>query len=112
LLTISDENAVHAMRRLAQGSEADIPIVAGESGVAGLAALQILVRDSETAKKVGIDSNSRVLIISTEGATAPTVYESLVGESGEAVIARQRQWQIQKQLWLEERRSTSSDQPK
>lgn len=97
-LTISDDDAVSAMRRLARGSATDIPIVAGESGVAGLAALQILVSDSETAKKVGIDSDSRVLIISTEGATAPTVYESLVGESGEAVIARQRQWQKQQSL--------------
>jgi diaminopropionate ammonia-lyase len=83
------------MRKLAQGSANDIPIVAGESGVAGLAAVQILVRDSAAAKKIGINSDSRILIISTEGATAPTVYESLVGESDEAVIERQRQWQTQ-----------------
>ncbi|WP_426217815.1 diaminopropionate ammonia-lyase [Pseudomonas sp. DWRC2-2] len=96
-LTISDEDAIGAMRLLARGSATDIPIVAGESGVAGLAALKILVRDSEAAKKVGIGSDSRVLIISTEGATAPAVYESLVGESAEAVGARQRNWQL-KQL--------------
>lgn len=97
-LTIADHEAVTAMRKLAQGSANDIPIVAGESGVAGLAAVQILVRDSEAARKIGLNSDSRILIISTEGATAPTVYESLVGESDEAVIDRQRQWQKRKHL--------------
>ena len=38
-MTIEDEQAIEAMRTLAQGSERDTPIVAGESGVAGLAAL-------------------------------------------------------------------------
>jgi len=93
-LTISDDDAVTAMQRLAQGSATDIPIVAGESGVAGLAALQRLVADPQAATKIGINHESRILIINTEGATAPTVYQQLVGEPGEAVLARQHQWQI------------------
>lgn len=96
-MTINDDDAVHAMRSLARGSSTDIPVVAGESGVAGLAALQILQRAPEAARTVGIDAASRVLIINTEGATAPTVYEQLVGESGDAVQARQRQWLIHQQ---------------
>lgn len=97
-MTISDDDAVSAMQQLAHGSPTDIPVVAGESAVAGLAALQILLRDSATARTVGIDRDSRVLIISTEGATAPSVYERLVGESAEAVTARQHQWQLQKNV--------------
>lgn len=96
--TISDDDAVNAMRLLARGNTTDIPIVSGESGVAGLAALQILAADSEIAQRLGIDPESRILIINTEGATAPSVYESLVGESEEAVLTRQRQWLKQRTL--------------
>jgi diaminopropionate ammonia-lyase len=96
--TISDEDAVSAMRALAQGSATDIPIVAGESAVAGLAALQILANAPFDAEKVGLNGDSRVLIIGTEGATAPSVYQSLVGESGESVLARQQVWKQQHAL--------------
>ncbi|MBV4477718.1 diaminopropionate ammonia-lyase [Pseudomonas botevensis] len=94
-MTISDGEAVAAMRRLAAGSERDIPLVAGESGVAGLAGLVRLVRDGRAAD-VGLDANSRVLIISTEGATAPGVYAELVGESATAVLARQTAWVLKR----------------
>lgn len=93
-MTISDEDAVTAMQRLARGSERDIALVAGESGVAGLAALQWLANQPQAAQTLGIDHNARVLIINTEGATAPTVYAQLVGESAEVVLARQHQWQL------------------
>jgi diaminopropionate ammonia-lyase len=90
--TITDDKAIIAMQTLAQGSSTDIPIVAGESGVAGLAALQHLAATPMDAKKIGIDSDSRVLIISTEGATAPSVYERIIGESDISVLARQHAW--------------------
>jgi diaminopropionate ammonia-lyase len=41
---------------------------------------------------LGLDAQSRVLIINTEGATAPQVYAELVGESAAAVEARQAAW--------------------
>ena len=92
-MTIEDEQAIEAMRALAQGSERDTPIVAGESGVAGLAALEWLRSDPQRSEQVGLTAESRVLIISTEGATAPREYPRLVGQSAEQVLQRQQAWQ-------------------
>ena len=80
------------MRQLAQGGRRDIPLVAGESGVAGLAALQQLRADRALSDQVGLSPQSRVLLINTEGATAPSVYAELVGEHAESVLARQQAW--------------------
>lgn len=91
-MTISDDDAVNAMRILAAGSDADAPIVAGESGAAGLAGLIALLRDPQAARDIGLDGASRVLLINTEGATAPATYLELVGETAEAVMARQLFW--------------------
>lgn len=91
-MTVSDDEAVGAMRRLAAGSPRDIPLVAGESAVAGLAALLRIVGSPSLGADLGLDAQSRVLLISTEGATAPAVYAELVGESAEAVLARQQAW--------------------
>jgi diaminopropionate ammonia-lyase len=90
---VSDTQAVDAMRLLAEGRQGDVPLVAGESGVAGLAGLQVLMaRMARVAQAAGLDATSRVLLISTEGATAPDLYASLVGESAQAVLRRQADW--------------------
>ena len=91
-MTIEDDQTVEAMQRLAKGSVHDTPIVAGESGAAGLAALQVLRRDPRLSAQVGLDEGSRVLTVSTEGATAPGLYRDLVGESADAVLRRQAAW--------------------
>lgn len=91
-MTIDDQQAIEAMRLLANGSDIDIPIVAGESGTAGLAAMSVLRTDPALAQQVGIDAHSRVLMINTEGATAPSVYEALVGQSALTIAARQASW--------------------
>lgn len=91
-MTITDDEAVASMRRLAVENGTDIPVVAGESAVAGLSALKRIAQSSSLAADLGIDANSRVLLISTEGATAPKVYEELVGQSAEVVAARQKGW--------------------
>lgn len=92
-LTIKDEQAVEAMQVLAKGSERDIPIVAGESGAAGLAAILEAHADRALAAELQLDAKSRVLVINTEGATAPSVYRELVSESAEDVLQRQVAWQ-------------------
>lgn len=92
-MTIEDDAAVQAMRVLAAGSGQDIPIVAGESGAAGLAGLQALRGDAAGSAQLGLDEGSRVLLINTEGATAPAVYAALAGETADAVLARQADWQ-------------------
>ncbi|RMP64731.1 hypothetical protein ALQ18_02282 [Pseudomonas marginalis pv. marginalis] len=91
-MTIQDSDAVSAMRRLAVGSERDIPLEAGESAVAGLAGLVRIINSQTLCAEVGINAQSRILLISTEGATAPGVYAELVGETDASVRARQQAW--------------------
>ncbi|MFM2346346.1 MAG: hypothetical protein RL654_1099 [Pseudomonadota bacterium] len=91
-MTVSDAEAVEAMRTLAQAPCGDVPIVAGESAVAGLAALRRLAQAPQWREAVGLGAHSRVLLISTEGATAPGVYAELVGQPAEAVRAAQQRW--------------------
>ncbi len=91
-LKVEDADAVAAMGVLAAGSARDIPVIAGESGAAGLAGLLHLLAEPERAAELGLDANARVLLINTEGATAPSVYEELVGEPVASVLARQRDW--------------------
>jgi diaminopropionate ammonia-lyase len=91
-MTIEDDEAVAAMRRLAAGSTRDIPLVAGESGVAGLAGLMHVVGGKGLAADLGINADSRVLVVNTEGATAPGVYAGLLGESDVSVLRRQEAW--------------------
>jgi len=94
-MTVEDGAAIAAMRTLAAGSAQDVPIVAGESGAAGLAALQVLRSDPALAAQAGLDAQARVLLINSEGATAPQVYEELVGEAAASVAARRARWQAQ-----------------
>ena len=91
-MTVSDVEAITAMRQLAAGSERDIPVLAGESGVAGLAALNQLAADKQKMAALGLDEQSRVLFINSEGATAPSVYAEVVGEAAASVLTRQQQW--------------------
>ncbi len=91
-MTISDVEAEEAMRELAVGSFEDIPVVAGESAVAGFAALKSLLADPEWKDKAGLTDDARVLLISTEGATAPSVFERIVGRSHDAVASQQEEW--------------------
>lgn len=91
-ITIQDDDAVRAMQTLAAGSPRDVPVVAGESGAAGLAGLQVLAADPARFAAVGLNGQSRVLVVNTEGATAPGVYEALVGESASSVAKRQARW--------------------
>jgi diaminopropionate ammonia-lyase len=91
-MTISDDDAVTAMHLLAGNPQGDIPVVAGESGAAGVAGLAVLRANDALSAEAGLDSDSRVLVINTEGATAPSVYQQLVGESQAFVLARQAAW--------------------
>ena len=91
-MTVTDAEAVEAMRRLARGSDNDVPFVAGESGVAGLAGLMQAAATPVLASAIGLNTDSRVLLINTEGATAPGVYANLVGEPAASVTQRQHAW--------------------
>jgi len=91
-MTVSDDQAVEAMGVLAKGQHGDVPVVGGESGVAGLAALRVIAGCEVLRKQASLTAHSRVLVINTEGATAPGVYASLVGRPHDDVLAAQHQW--------------------
>ena len=72
-LSIPDDAAVTAMRVLA-----GCGVVSGESGAAGLAGLLRAAAEPQARTALGLDSTSRVLLFSTEGATDPELYARLV----------------------------------
>lgn len=80
-MTVTEEDAAEAMRRLAYPEKGDPVIIAGESGGAGLAGLLRVMRDPSAREELGLDDSSRVFLINTEGATDNARYEALVGRS-------------------------------
>lgn len=77
-MTVSESSVAPTMQLLARPMPGDSAIEAGESAVAGLAALITACHDETMKAALGIDEHSRVYIIGTEGATDPEVYERLV----------------------------------
>ena len=75
-VSVSDDSAVDCMKLLARR---DPKVVAGESAVAGLAALLLAARDPFARAMLGLGADSRILLFGTEGATDPETYETLVG---------------------------------
>lgn len=91
-MTVTDAQAEQAMRVLAGDEAGDVPVLSGESGAAGLAALQALAADPAARDAAQLGADARVLLISTEGATAPGVYRAITGRSGEEVVEAQARW--------------------
>lgn len=91
-MTVEDGEAQEAMRLAVARDGGDAPVLVGESGAAGLAGLVALCRNPAWRAEAGLDENARVLLLSTEGATAPSIYARCVGESAESVLARQAAW--------------------
>jgi diaminopropionate ammonia-lyase len=89
-MTIPDDAAVDAMRIFATGAERDVPIVAGESGAAGLAGLIQASGSADDRAALGLDERSHVLLLNTEGATAPALYQQLAGFHADEVLEAQR----------------------
>ena len=77
-MTVEEEDAVAAMKRLARPLGADPAIVAGESGGVGLAGLIRALADPEACKALGLGAQSHIFVINTEGATDPQRYAELV----------------------------------
>jgi len=76
-----DYVAARGMRILANPMGNDPAVVSGESGAVGLGLVSILTTNKNLAKaktKLGIDENSKILLISTEGDTDPARYREIV----------------------------------
>jgi len=67
-ITISDDEAVSAVRRLGTPADADPVIASSESGAAGLAGLIRAAGDPAMREAIGLDAASRVLVVNSEGA--------------------------------------------
>ena len=80
-LTVNEKSVPLTMKMLAQGFKGDPAIEAGESAVAGLAALITARRNPEDSQKLGLDESSRVYILGTEGATDPELYAQLIADN-------------------------------
>lgn len=78
-LAISDDYVVPVMKLMASGAVHTRPVVVGEAGTAGLAALLCAAEQPDLFASLGLDRYSRVLVIGTEGATDPTLYAQLIG---------------------------------
>lgn len=81
-VAVDDRMVVHAMRLLASPAAGDPGIVAGPSGAAGLAGLLALQADASARKALGLDPQSRVLLINTERDTDAEAYGRLIHGGG------------------------------
>lgn len=86
-MIIGEDDAAATMRRLARPAAGDPAVVAGESGGAGLAGFLKAVEDPEMRARLGIDAQSRIFLINTEGATDKGRYEAIVGSAPEELLA-------------------------
>ena len=78
---LSDSTIGPTMKRLSFEN-----IISGESGAATLAAFTAICSDEKAKELVKIDQDSRILLISTEGATDPQIYMKLVGKKATEII--------------------------
>ena len=77
-LTIPENIVGPSVRLLAQPLGDDPAVEAGESAIAGLAALIAARQDVGLAAKLGLDAGSRVLLIGSEGVTDPAIFKMIM----------------------------------
>ncbi len=79
-LTIPESTVAPAMRLAGRPIGNDPSIIAGESAVAGLAAVIAGASQDDLRAKLGLNEMSRVLLIGSEGATDVEIYEQLMAD--------------------------------
>ena len=77
-LTIPDSVVAPTVRLLARQESGDAKVEAGESAVAGLAALIAAHGDADLWRALGLDEESRVLLIGSEGVTDPDIFRDIM----------------------------------
>ena len=86
-VAVDDAYALQAMRVFAAPAAADPPVVAGETGGVGLAALLAAQQHPALRQALALDAESRVLLLGSEGDTDPVIYREVVGRTAEEVLA-------------------------
>ena len=89
-VVVDDRFALDAMRALASPAPGDPAIVAGETGVSGLAALLAADGQEEIRRALDLGAQSRVLLIGSEGATDAELYRRVVTNSAPTHDGRPR----------------------
>jgi len=77
----SDDVTIKGMRILSQQEFGDTKIVSGESGAVTTGLIYYLLTDSKNkthCNMLGLNENSRILLISTEGNTDPETYDKII----------------------------------
>lgn len=77
-LTIPEALVAPCVRLLATPLGEDSAIEAGESAVAGLAALIAARDDLELSQKLGLDDHARILLIGSEGVTDAAIFKMIL----------------------------------
>ncbi len=77
-LTIPDALVAPAVRLLARPFGGDLVVEAGESAVAGLAALIASRQNTGLSARLGLTADSRVLLIGSEGVTDPDIFDAIM----------------------------------
>lgn len=80
-MTLSEDAIPETMRQLAKGYKGDPSIEAGESAVPGLAAFLLARKSANFSEELKLNAASKVLVIGTEGATDPEVYQRLIAST-------------------------------
>ena len=80
VITFNDDGVVPMMRWLAKpDNQSRRAIEAGECSASGLMGLMAIQNDPKLAAEMGIDEQSIILVLGTEGATDPDFYETVIG---------------------------------
>ncbi|WP_319531589.1 diaminopropionate ammonia-lyase [uncultured Cohaesibacter sp.] len=88
MVTLGDEVVEPMMRYLAQKGGDARPVIAGETGISGLAGLVATASNPDARKALGLGPDSRIFVINSEGDTDPEAYCRIVGKSAEEVLSQ------------------------
>jgi diaminopropionate ammonia-lyase len=77
-ITIPESLVAPTVRLLANPQYGDTPIEAGESAIAGLAAVIAARQNEELSQKLGLDEHSSVLLIGSEGVTDAAIFQMIM----------------------------------
>ena len=80
-IRIADTVAARGMQAYAKGLNGDPAVVSGESGAATLGALVCILSDTllaDVKAAMGLNAESVILLISTEGDTDPENYQRII----------------------------------
>lgn len=80
-ISIPDEYAKLAMRKLYHPLGTDKRVIAGESGAAGIAGLMAVLKEpafNQVVERLALNSSSRILVFNTEGDTDPEHFNKVV----------------------------------